>query len=205
MIGFSAIENGLTGMLDVLYSGNELEYQKVIVKWETILLSLDGYSNPLVRDFLERKSKIELNIETGGVFNIELFFLQGNNSIYTIEDNKLIGNGVYAEYLGWDYIYTDKPYCIDKTISTANVLYTDSLITHGEVFKAKVLRKPLIIMRDIKKEAVHKTMNYSALTNKEKDRLNQIIQVVRLLETDINFESKKELFYDLTRTNKALR
>lgn len=128
MIDFKCEDNCETQQLDIWDSSTEFDYQKAIVKIEELgsEKEINQSTNPRLIDFLNPNlnTKISIDVVNDGLFKIDYYLFKSIEAvIYDVGSNIIAAPNIYNSFVGFDYIYLDKEYEIDKSKSSTHALF----------------------------------------------------------------------------------
>lgn len=194
MINFGSHEDDLTGDIKVFYSGNDLDFDRVIVKETRQSFGLD--SNPLVNDFLSGVASITLQLKRGGVFPITLAFLKQVRPLeLNVVDNEIRSPGIFAEFLQSEEVYTDQFYKLEKAYSTNDMLFLDKPIgTIENLYSVQTVQFYVNYLTPLKNTIVEKVLNFKVCNEADREWLRQALVVIDLIRMQPNHNKRIELY-----------
>lgn len=128
MISFTFEDNCDTKQLDIWDKSTEFDYQKAVLNIEEIGLrkELSQATNPRLIDFLNPNlnTKISFDVQYDGLYKVDYYLFKSIEAVlYEIGSNIIAAPNIYDSFLGFDYIYLDNIYKIDKSNSTPHALF----------------------------------------------------------------------------------
>ena len=160
MIGLRTVNTALNGVIEVFDNSDLIDsFTRAIIELPSLGLSeeLNAGSTPTLGAFLSPNSLsgVSFDAKVDEVLTIGYTLLSPlNNSglTYTVGDNLVYQTGIYNLFSGTNYIFIlDKLYLIDKSMSSADMLFLESPIedTTSTLYKAYYLEKCVTVIFDI--------------------------------------------------------
>lgn len=207
MINFGYEENIDTKHLDIFDKSNEYNYQKLVITVNELGLSeeVNQSTNPRLIDFLNPNlnTKISFDVSYDGLYTVDYYLFQAREAVlYEIGSNIVAAPNIYNSFLGFDYIYLDKIYEIDKTKSTDNTLFLKEPVIDNStlVFKGKKVTNYVPYLYNTKRELTKRVL---ILKYKDciKDEIvfNKSFLQIELVKSDVDasYDEKKVLVDEL--------
>lgn len=194
MINFGYCEDDLTGKVKLFYTGDELNYDRIIVK-ETGQ-SFDHFSNPIIETFLSGISTLELDLKVSGVFPIELCFLAFKPERVVINQNELHREGILLDFLDVEQLYIEEFYKIDKSNSTNDMLFLDRPVEQlGPVYSVKTIQKCVTYLTPLKDKVVDKVLNGGKY---DKEWIQDVLVKIKLINIQTSCEKRIQLYKSIS-------
>lgn len=207
MINFDYEENINTKQLDIIDKSDEFNFQKAVITLNELGLSkeINQSTNPRLIDFLNPNlnTKVSFDVSYDGLYTVDYYLFQAREAVlYVLGSNIISAPNIYDSFIGFDYIYLDKVYEVDKTKSTDNTLYLKEPVTANStlVFKGKKATNYVPYLYNTKRELTKRVLNLKCKDcTKEEAVYNKSFLQIKLVKSDIDasYEEKKSLVDEL--------
>lgn len=207
MIDFKYEDNCETKQLDIWDKSDEFNYQKAVIVIDELGLrtEINSSTNPRLIDFLNPNlnTKISIDVSYDGLYKIDYYLFQSREAVlYDIGSNIVSAPNIYDSFLGFDYIYLDTIYEIDKTMSNTNTLFLKEPVQGNSilVYKGKKHQKDVAYLYNTKKELTKRVLNLRCQNcSNEEAVFNKSFLYIDLLKQDVNasYDEKKNIVDEL--------
>ena len=208
MINFKCEDNCETQQLDIWDNSTEFDYQKAIIKIDDIQFKkeINQSTNPRLIDFLNPNlnTKLSVDVKDDGLVKVDYYLFKSVEAvIYEVGSNIVAAPNIYNSFIGFDYIYLDDVYEIDKSKSSTQTLFLKQPVkaTSSLYYKGKKATDYVAYLCNTKKEVTKRVLKLSVCKNcgcEYSDLSKSLIQISLMGKSNnITLDNKKAIVKEL--------